>query len=64
MMVALELTHHVHEMLQYSWAGDGAILCDVPDEEDREAPGFCVRNQAGSHGSDLRDPTRGAVDLV
>ena len=52
MPVTLELTDHINEVLQNAWAGNAAILGDVPDQQHRHV---AFLGQPDQRRSDLRD---------
>ena len=60
--VALEIEHHVHQMLHGPRTGDGAVLGHVPDHEDRDPRFLRQRRQRRRDGAGLRDPAARPLD--
>ena len=61
--LALELQHHVDEVLEHPRAGDAAVLGDVADHHRRDALGLRDPHQGGGDLLDLGHPAGHAVDV-
>ncbi len=61
--VAFEMQHHVDEMFQRARSGDGPVLGDVADEDQRDAVGLRGGGQRGGDRAHLRDAAGDAVGL-
>ena len=54
-LVALEVQHHVDQVLEHPRAGDLAVLGDVADQHGRDAALLGDRDQRRGDGADLGD---------
>ena len=61
--VAVEVQHHVHQVLQRPRAGHRAVLGDVADQDGRQRPFLGHRGQRGRHLPDLGHPARHPVHV-
>ncbi|GMA35920.1 hypothetical protein GCM10025876_21240 [Demequina litorisediminis] len=62
MLLALELTHNVHQMFDDAGTGDGPVLGDVPHDDHGEALGLGGLDQRGGHLADLAHAAGSTVD--
>ena len=60
--VALEVQHHVDEVLEHARAGDRAVLGDVADEHGGDVAGLGHPDQRGGDLLDLGDAAGDALD--
>ena len=61
--LALEVQHHVDEVLEHPGAGDAAVLGDVADQHGGDVLGLGHPDQRGGDLLDLGDPAGDAVDV-
>ena len=61
--LALEVQHHVDEVLEHPRAGDAAVLGDVPDQHGGDVLGLGHPDQRGRDLLDLGDAAGDAVDV-
>src|SRR5262249_27795766 len=61
-LVALEVQHDVHQVLQHAGPGDLSVLRDVPDQYRRDAALFRHGYQYRGDAPDLRDTAGHTVD--
>ena len=61
MLVALELQHHVDQMLEHPRPGDIAVLGDMADQHRRDAALLGDRDQRRGDGPDLGDAAGDAL---
>ena len=61
--VALEVEHHVDEVLEHPRAGDRAVLGDVADEHRGDVAGLGHPDQGGRDLLDLGDAAGHALDV-
>jgi hypothetical protein len=57
-LVALEVQHHVDQVLQHPGSGDRAVLCDMSHENDRQAALLGERGERHGHRPYLGDAAR------
>ena len=62
--LALEIEHRVDHVLEHAGAGDGAVLGDVADQQDRDAAPLGELDQRLRRGAHLAHRARRAVDRV
>ena len=63
--LAFEAEHGIDHMLEHARAGDGAVLGDVADEDERRQPlSLAKRISSCGRGADLADRPRRALDQV
>ena len=60
--LALEVQHHVDEVLEHARTGDRAVLGDVADQDRGDAALLGHRDQRRGDLADLGDPAGGALD--
>ena len=60
--VALEVQHHVDQVLQGTWPGDGPLLRDMPHEHRAQRPLLGHGHQGGGDLPDLGHPAGRALD--
>jgi len=59
-----EIQDGIHHMLEHAWPGDGPILGDMADQDDRDAQVLGQAQQTGGSLADLADTARGRADLL